>query len=94
MIEAVPAEDDAMIKTLYVNSRLVDCEGAGPQKCLQVRTSPDQEWELFYDRIQGFTFEPGHTYVLRVEETTVDDPPADASSLQYRLVETVSKTPA
>jgi hypothetical protein len=84
-----------MIETLYVNSQLVDCEGgAGPQRCMQVRRAPDEPWELFYDQIDGFTFEPGFTYEQRVRVTQVDAPPADASSLAYELVEIVDKSRA
>lgn len=84
-----------MIETLYVNRELVDCEGgAGPQKCLQVRRRPDELWELFYGEIEGFSFEPGFTYQLRVDVEEVDNPPPDASSLRYALVEIVDKTTA
>lgn len=81
-----------MIETLYINSELVECEGgAGPQQCMQVRRGRDEPWELFYDQIEGFVFEPGFTYELRVETRAVDNPPADASSLRYMLVEVVDK---
>ncbi|HYR10017.1 MAG TPA: DUF4377 domain-containing protein [Longimicrobium sp.] len=83
-----------MIQTLYVNSEIVDCEGAGPQKCLQVRRAPAEDWELFYGQIDGFDFEPGFTYELRVDVVPAANVPADASSLQYRLSEVVNKTPA
>jgi hypothetical protein len=84
-----------VIDTLYVNRELVDCEGgAGPQKCMQVRRGRDEPWELFYGGIDGFSFEPGFTYELRVDVTEIDDPPADASSQHYALVEVVDKTPA
>ncbi|HEX2027454.1 MAG TPA: DUF4377 domain-containing protein [Nitriliruptorales bacterium] len=81
-----------MIKTLYVNSELVDCVGVEPRKCLQVREAPHGDWELFYDEIQGFDFEPGYRYELRVDVQQVEAPPADASSLRYELVEVIDKT--
>lgn len=61
---------------------------------MQVRRGRDGPWELFYDQIQGFEFEPGFTYELRVRVSNVDHPPADASSLRYELVEVVDKRPA
>ena len=79
------------IKTIYVNSARVDCTGEVPRKCLQTRATPDAAWELFYAPIAGFTYEEGHSYELRVEVTQVDHPPADGSSLRYRLVEIVAK---
>lgn len=78
--------------TLYVDAQTVECVGVGPQECLRVRRAPDAEWELFYDAIEGFEREPGVSYVLRVEVREVADPPADGSSLAYRLVEVLQRT--
>ncbi|MCZ7672694.1 MAG: DUF4377 domain-containing protein [Chloroflexi bacterium] len=47
---------------------------------------------FFYNPIVGFTFEPGYEYELKVMVETVENPPADGSSLRYTLVEVVSKT--
>jgi len=80
--------------TLYVGPELVPCEGEGPMECLQVKESPDAEWGLFYDQIEGFDWEPGFVYELRVKVSPVDNPPAGGSSLRYELVEQVSKEPA
>ncbi len=80
--------------SLEVSEQRVPCIGVGPQECLQVRESSDVAWQLFYDNIEGFTYEPGFRYVLRVAERRVPNPPADSSSLAYRLLHVVSKTPA
>lgn len=77
---------------LFVNHELKDCVGVGPMKCMQVRESSDDEWSYFYAQIEGFEFEEGFTYELRVTQTEIEDPPADASSVKYTLVEVVSKT--
>ncbi len=84
--------DEETAKTLFVGPELVDCVGVAPQQCMQVRASEDEDWTLFYDQIEGFEFEPGFEYELRVTETEIENPPADASSLQVTLVEVVSKT--
>ena len=81
------------VRTMYVGPQLVDCVGSGPQKCMLVKARPDAEWGLFYDGIEGFTFEPGYTYVLRVAVRRIENPPADGSSRAYRLVELVEKKP-
>lgn len=78
-------------EVFYVNNKLVDCVGVGPQKCLQVRKSPKGEWTLFYGAIDGFDYEPGYRYKLKVNVTKVKNPPADASSLNYKLVKVLSK---
>ncbi|SQJ22294.1 Uncharacterised protein [Serratia rubidaea] len=81
-------------ETLYVNSRLVDCVGVAPMKCMQVRQSPDAQWELFYTQIEGFEFTPGYRYKLQVNVSELDNVPADASSLRYVLVKQLEKTKA
>lgn len=80
--------------TLFVGPRKVDCVGVGPRTCLQTRESPSEEWTLFYDAIEGFEFEPGFVYELRVAVYEVDPVAADGSSRRYVLREIVSKTPA
>ncbi len=86
------AEQDETIKTLFVGPELVDCVGVAPQQCLQVRQSEADEWTLFYGQIVGFEYEPGYEYELRVSETEIENPPADASSLEVTLIEVVGKT--
>ncbi|NTV37714.1 MAG: DUF4377 domain-containing protein, partial [Anaerolineales bacterium] len=81
-------------QTLYVGPQLVDCEGVAPQKCLQVKDSPDGEYRLFYDQIEGFDFEEGKEYVLTVSAEPIENPPADVSTIQYRLVEVISSAPS
>ena len=79
---------------IFVGPHRVPCEGSYPQECLQVRRSLTSEWELFYDEIEGFVHVPGTTYELVVAVDQIADPPADASSLRYRLVEVVAATTA
>ncbi len=79
--------------TLYVGPELVDCVGVAPMKCMLVKESPEDDYKYFYSQIEGFEFEPGYEYELRVLVTPVENAPADASSLQYTLVEVVSQEP-
>ncbi len=79
------------IKTLYANSQLVDCVGIGPRKCMEVRETPMGEWAYFYDGIEGFTLEEDYLYTLKVKISNVPNPPADAFSKHYRLLELISK---
>lgn len=80
------------IKTMFVGAELKDCVGAGPQKCMLVKESTDEEWTYFYDDITGFDFEQGYEYELKVKITEVENSPADASYLKYELSEVISKT--
>lgn len=78
---------------LWIAPEQVDCEGVAPMRCMLVKESEDAEWEFFYGGIEGFTYTEGVSYVLDVEIFEVEDPPADGSSLEYRLVRTVESTP-
>lgn len=88
------AESGASVITLFVHEQRVDCQGEMPQKCLQTREKPTEEWSYFYDTIAGFEYEESYRYELRVAVSTNAHPAADASSLSYRLVEVVSKQKA
>lgn len=85
------ADSESPVITLFVHEQRVDCHGEAPQKCLQIREQPTAEWSYFYDTIAGFEYEESYRYELRVAVTTDAHPPADASSVSYRLVEVVSK---
>ncbi|MCB8984580.1 MAG: META domain-containing protein [Ardenticatenaceae bacterium] len=93
---AVPPTTDTAggdIITLYVGPELVDCTGVAPQQCMQVKEDPNAEYTLFYGQIEGFTFEPGYEYELQVRAESVENPPADGSSIKYTLIDVVSQTP-
>ena len=88
---AGPDED---ILTLEVDAQTQTCTGEMVQECLRVRAPGETEWRLFYDTIEGFTYEPGFRYVLQVARRTVADPPMDGSSFAYRLLEVLSRDAA
>lgn len=90
---ACTSNDELQSKILIIGDHLVDCTGVGPQKCMLVKESQEEEWSYFYDKIKGFEYEPGFTYELIVSETEIENPAADASSIQYVLKEVISKTP-
>jgi heat shock protein HslJ len=91
--EAVPAPAEGETVTLYVGPNREPCTGVAPQLCYLVKESPDGQYLLFYSAIEGFEFEPGFEYELLVNKQTVPNPPADASSFRWTLIEVVSKTP-
>lgn len=51
-------------------------------------SSPD----CYVEYLDGFDFEWGFTYRLRVKETHLQSPPEDGSSYEYELLEVISKT--
>ena len=77
---------------LWIGPERVECEGVAPMLCLQVAESEDGDYQLFYDTIEAFDHQEGTSYVIDVSITEVENPPADASSLQYRLVEIVEES--
>lgn len=90
--ETDAGETGERVETFWVGPQLVDCVGVAPQTCMLIRTTVDGQAEYFYDRIDGFTHEAGTSYVLTVGVSDVENPPADASSLRYRLIEIVEAT--
>lgn len=77
------------VVTMVVSPFKLPCTGVGPMLCHWVSINGGAE-QFFYGGIEGFTFEWGHTYELRVQVDQVPNPPADGSSLRYTLVEVVS----
>lgn len=79
-------------KTFIIGPETADCTGVAPMKCLQVKEKESDSWGNFYSNIEGFTYEPGFEYVLKVKTEKIQNPPMDASSIKYTLVKQVSKT--
>ncbi len=82
--------------TMWINSQRVDCTGVGRMKCMQIQEGEKLEtgkWKSFYSQIEGFDFEEGYLYKLKIKKEELDPAtvPADASSIKYSLVEIVSK---
>ena len=77
---------------LWIGPERVECAGVAPMMCLQVAESEDGDYQLFHDTIEGFYYQEGTSYVIDVSITEVENPPADASSLQYTLVEIVEES--
>ena len=80
----------------WVNSTKVSCVGLTPTKCLQIQKSENLDpaaWEAFHGSIQGFEYQKGYIYKIIVKENHLDpaDLPADASSIEYTLVEILEK---
>lgn len=88
----MPNSVSANEKTFIIASQTVDCTGVAPMKCLQVKEKETDNWENFYNNIEGLTYEPGFEYVLKVKTEKIENPPMDGSSIKYTLVQQVSKT--
>lgn len=97
---ATPPSERALAQTpaveevlLTVGPELVPCTGVAPQTCLRVRTKIGGDWELFYDRIDGFDHEPGFETSVIVRRERIENPPADASAYRWKLVQVIGRRP-
>ncbi|MCG9547821.1 DUF4377 domain-containing protein [Vibrio harveyi] len=81
--------DDTMnTMTMHVAPERVDCVGVAPMKCMVV------DGNYFYDQIDGFEFEPGYEYTLkvkRIQQFTPENAPADTSLYRYELIEVLER---
>ena len=79
------------IREVTVGPALARCYGVGEQTCMIV------DGLLFYDGIEGFNFEAGYNYRLRIgiyDPYDGEEPPQDAGQYSYRLLEQIEKAPA
>lgn len=80
------------IARLEVAAELVECEYFfGPPHCLVVRWDHKGPWAPLAATVQGFSFEPGHTYVLDVALFSWRGPQNLDQGADIRLVRVVSK---
>ncbi len=79
------------LKTLWVAHRQVDCVGVTPQKCYLIKETQYEDWRFWYGDIEGFDYEEGYAYEIRVLEHRIDDPAADAPAIELELIEVVLK---
>lgn len=81
---------------MRINHYMIACEGEGSQLCMLTQMGDavgGDDWEYFYDQIQGFeTYRLGYIYDLVIKTEKVKRPPQDASSVAYTLVKVQSKS--
>ncbi|KGS79187.1 hypothetical protein X976_1082 [Burkholderia pseudomallei MSHR7500] len=79
------AAPHAATKTVYVAAQTARCVGVVPRDCLQVRTAPNEPWQLWHGGIEGFDYRPGDAYLLEIAAYRTPNPPADGSSVRWVL---------
>jgi hypothetical protein len=93
-------ENDPGIRQLADESTLVvshykrDMTGVGPMLGLIIQKGESigtNDWQFFYDNIEGFDYEWGYVYKLQVAYEEIPNPPADGSSIKTKLVKVISK---
>lgn len=86
------------VSTYWVNSMRVECDNASAEECLLVQegdTIDPNGWSQLRDRIEGFEFEMGFLYQIKVKEQGLhpDEIGADGACITYSLVEVLKKEP-
>ncbi len=88
-------DDDIRVVNMRVNHFMQSGVGVSPELLLLTQEADQigtDDWHLQYVGISGFDYEWGYFYDLSVGKKEVDDPPADASSIEFILEEVLSKT--
>lgn len=82
------------IEILQIAPHKKSCFGAFPMQCLVVNG------DYFYDHIEGFEFEDGYRYILKVSKIQycnpeiLNDCPQDIGIYKYSLLEVIKKEKA
>jgi heat shock protein HslJ len=71
----------------------VPCADGTPGSCLRITDALGDSWITGRDEIAGFTYEPGFTYEVLVEEASEAAEIEAASAPRLQLIQVVSKTP-
>ena len=82
------------IETLIIGPYTETCQGFIEQQCYLEFNEESQRWEFFYESIQGFDFEPGYIYTLKVRLEDRGTEIQDVGRYAYHLVEVLSKEEA
>ena len=63
-----------------------------PAEGMKIKEEKMDYWyTVHFETIEDFTYERGYEYILKVKKTHLANPPADGSSVRYRLIEILSK---
>ncbi len=79
---------------MRINHHKQTAVGLGPQMVYLVQEEDEiggEDWKYLYEEIEGFTYESGYLYDLRVRKINVQNPPQDGSGLKYVLKKVVSR---
>lgn len=82
------------IEILTIGPYTETCQGFIEQTCFLEFNAEKQQWEFFYESIQGFDFEPGFIYTLKVRLEDRGTEIQDVGRYAYYLVEVISKEKA
>ncbi len=67
-----------------VSDTMVDCDQ--DDKCIQVKSTDDKTWTVFYDTIEGFDYQPGYSYTIKVKKEAILPQKGRFPEARYSLV--------
>jgi hypothetical protein len=80
---------------LVIKENKINCTGyEGQTECYLVQMDDKigtEEWEFFYEQIDGFVYESGFRHDLLVVKEKVSNPPIDSPAVRYTLLKQQSK---
>lgn len=85
---------DEHIETLIIGPYRTECPSFSGSDCYLEFNEESERWEFFYDGIDGFDFEPGFIWTLKVKVVDIGTEIQDAGRYDYYLVEVISKEEA
>jgi len=81
------------VEPLFVGPEKVICINPyHNNQCLQIKHSPEAQWELYIGSIVGLTYEPGYIYQLEVYKESNAKPAVGDPPVQWVLNRMISKT--
>ena len=78
-------------KEVIIASYKAPCTGVAPQMCFLYKENQEDEWKYFYSKVDGFDYEEGYEYVIKVKVKSDGNSYMDASDLKFIFVELISK---
>ena len=91
---SVITPDEKNIEIITIGPYTETCQGLIEQQCYLEFNEERQRWEFFYEGIQGFEFEPGFIWTLKVSLHEREEGIQDVGRYEYRLVEILDKEAA
>jgi len=95
------AEDPVKVVTMVIASKLDKGSHAPPASTTNptvisymniTEQGTNEKYGLALGRIEGFNYVEGYQYALKVQKTTISNPPADGYTEKYKLLEVISTT--
>ncbi|AHM59066.1 hypothetical protein D770_03995 [Flammeovirgaceae bacterium 311] len=81
---------------MRIENRRVSCFMGDLTSCYLVQEGNmigTDRWNLFYDQIEGFEYQDGYRYDLKVKIEETEEPHKDSFNKKYTLVKVLAKVP-